>query len=114
MALTTCPECGAQVSSDAKACPKCGKPLQGVGDAVGRAARSDLLPKSWGTLQRAGLGFMAAGLLVFLGASGLESQLPPDSPANPSASVVRLLRVIGAVLFVLGVVVAIVGALRRK
>lgn len=30
MALTTCPECGAQVSDQASSCPKCGVPLSRV------------------------------------------------------------------------------------
>ena len=30
MAMVKCPECGHDISSDAQACPRCGKPLAGV------------------------------------------------------------------------------------
>ncbi len=37
MALTTCPDCNSEVSTDATACPKCGRPTQ---KAVGANAQS--------------------------------------------------------------------------
>lgn len=38
MALKPCPECGAQVSDDAKACPSCGKPVPDKNAALGVGA----------------------------------------------------------------------------
>ena len=29
MALTTCPDCGTEVSEQAPSCPKCGRPMAG-------------------------------------------------------------------------------------
>lgn len=35
MALKSCPECKKEVSSEAKACPHCGKPLPKIADMMG-------------------------------------------------------------------------------
>jgi uncharacterized membrane protein YdbT with pleckstrin-like domain len=55
MALINCPECGNQVSSEAKACPSCGFPVvekisQAAGPAVQRTTPEELLAEvrpSW-------------------------------------------------------------------
>jgi len=46
--LKPCPECKAEISTEAKACPHCGKPLPRIGD----------------TLQQAGSGLCALGCLI--------------------------------------------------
>lgn len=50
MALITCPECGKQVSSQAKACPACGFPVAETTARTGGAIGADLLAEvrpSW-------------------------------------------------------------------
>ncbi len=38
MALITCPECGASVSSEAKVCPSCGRPINTQSKKRGRSS----------------------------------------------------------------------------
>ena len=56
MALIKCPECGSQMSSEAKACPACGKPSKTAGK------------REQNSKQAQGCGLMVLGLLMgFIG-----------------------------------------------
>lgn len=46
MALIKCPECGKKVSDMAKACPKCGRPLNAVNNEEETANVNDVVVKS--------------------------------------------------------------------
>lgn len=52
MALVTCPECNAEMSSEAHACPKCGKP------------NTTVTTKKKNSLRDAGCLLMVVGLLI--------------------------------------------------
>ncbi len=83
MALIRCPECSAQVSDKAPACPACGAPLRAAADAPGVVTTQGTARrlKAWqlgGTLivalgvvlivaeqHLAGAGVAAAGLVVY-------------------------------------------------
>lgn len=67
MAMIKCKECEGSVSSDATACPQCGKPI-----------------KKMSTLKKVGIGF--GGLFVLTGI--MNAARPPHTPAAPSASVI--------------------------
>ena len=64
MALTPCPECGRQVSSQAEACPGCGHPIRPAeyrvvevqqnlrGRWVGKAELEELLREGWKVVEQ--------------------------------------------------------------
>lgn len=58
MALVACPECKREISSDAPACPNCGKPNAALQKAQAAAAR-----RSQDNNQRVGCAAMILGLL---------------------------------------------------
>jgi hypothetical protein len=56
MALVECPECKAQVSSQANACPKCGRPMAGVAPTLD-LRRSAQIQRPPLQMRPVGLGF---------------------------------------------------------
>ena len=87
MALITCPECGAEVSSHAKACPKCAYPM------APEAAKVEPSESPAAVIKRAGAPWEMAGtglciLAIFVGF------------ASPGA---------GGALFLIGLTVFVIG-----
>jgi hypothetical protein len=81
MALTACPECGGKVSTDARACPHCGKPLR---------------PSSYRLLVRGVLWGGIAVVLLWVGfAFALPGMLRSPMAAN-EAEVVGLMHTIAS------------------
>jgi len=76
--MTTCPDCGAQVSRKAGSCPKCGRPLKGPG-LVSRVARLGCL---------AFIGLLALGVVGSLLRSPAPRPLPTPAPPRPAAPLV--------------------------
>lgn len=82
MALTTCPDCGREVSQAAKACPGCGRPVTVAVQTIEQTG------KDWKVAQAVGAGGMLVGV--------------PTCFASPDG---------GAVLILLGMMVYTVGRL---
>lgn len=61
MALVACPECKREISSEAPACPHCGKPQPEVQKAITRAAH-----RAQDNNQRVGCAVMIIGLIACL------------------------------------------------
>lgn len=74
MALTSCPECGGSVSTQAAACPHCGAPV-----AVPSAKQAS--PKKPGKRKRWGLRFLSI-ILIFGFVVALLANLSPDSDTS--------------------------------
>jgi len=78
MALTTCPDCGKQISSSAANCPGCGRPMAAFSGKAVQTRRKGGLYEGIGFLlmlvgglallvsQGLGVGLIAVGFVVFL------------------------------------------------
>ncbi|MDQ3829176.1 MAG: hypothetical protein M3361_07665 [Candidatus Tectomicrobia bacterium] len=56
MALPTCPQCGGELSTNAEACPTCGRPV---------TTRPVVTGRRWGKYDAAGLALIVVGLGLF-------------------------------------------------
>lgn len=88
MALIKCPDCSSDVSTEAPACPKCGRPI--APPTIGAWRPPPETAAKRGTSAKNIIGGVAAGIgvLVLLGycASSVDTSTPAASSADQSAS----------------------------
>lgn len=81
MALIECPDCGNKVSSEAPACPKCGRPIKETPPPIAKPAAAPTPPKKktsgCATVFLVVVG--VAGILMYLGSSHQDGAPPSDS-----------------------------------
>jgi len=93
MTLIRCPDCGAQVSSEAKACPKCARP---VVSTSGKAVQTiEVTGKHWKWLQLVGTVLMLGGFFTFCA-------LPAHGPGGGVLLGTLVVAFLGAVLLLWG------------
>ena len=101
MALIDCPECGAQVSSLAVACPKCAAPIAAAGAAqsVGQqVTTTELTAKKFKKHAAIGAGMCVIGIILMI--TGRESISSAGAGMGLTAAIGAASLVFGAALFI--------------